>query len=593
MLAFAVLHTFLQTRSTMLKLLKKLFQRDAAAPAAAAPRIRNATAAAKPSTAQRQPEAAPGVEVASLSLRAILERLPADLKASINQMPEADVKVILPVNAIMKQLPTGSVKMSLGSLYRQAPNGTFRKANVEDKRMIEVPLSEIFKTINPGRLHRRNDQRQYDVPDDVQGLFNGSTGRHVAPPAPSVPATPAPAQHLPQESAPEPRPALKMPGLPHSAAQNGKAANGHGASISPPTPTPARAPSAGAPLNLTGELTLLLVEIGATWPEGIRSELSVLTGDTKLVLPVAEVSAGLQKGRVAFTWAQVRNWLKPTPTSHINLADDTVLVLPLKIVAPAFVAATGAKKRETSAAINQSLPDFFGPSAGRAPTPAARPEPIIEPVAEPEPPALKLPEPPAPSPTPELPAVNEPTDNEARAENPRFSLAVEPDVPPLAMPLAEAPTAPVLPPPAATADFTAAPAIQADHSPITSLGQLFNQPGKMDWTPNELVRLTCGLPGVTGAVVALEEGLVVAQSLPDSLSSETFAAFMPQIFSRLDKYTNEMQLGENQEVTVITAGGPCRFFKRGKLFFATLGRAGENLPTALHVVADELASQNS
>ena len=43
--------------------------------------------------------------------------------------------------------------MSLGSLYRQAPNGTFRKTNFEDKRMIEVPLGEVFKNINPGRLH--------------------------------------------------------------------------------------------------------------------------------------------------------------------------------------------------------------------------------------------------------------------------------------------------------------------------------------------------------------------------------------------------------------------------------------------------------
>ena len=96
-----------------------------------------------------------------------------------------------------------------------------------------------------------------------------------------------------------------------------------------------------------------------------------------------------------------------------------------------------------------------------------------------------------------------------------------------------------------------------------------------------------------GAVVALEEGLVVAQKLPDGLSSETFAAFMPQIFSRLDKYTGEMQLGDTEEVTVNTAGGPCRFFRRGKLFFATLGRTGETLPAGLHLVAAELASQNS
>src|SRR5262245_56370403 len=111
-LAPSLLHTFLQTPLKMLKLFKKLFNRGeeapAAAPVAAVPRpkaVPVAPTAAAP--VARQPEAAPGVEVASLSLRAILDRLPSDLKGSINQMPEGDVKIILPVNAIMKQLPSG------------------------------------------------------------------------------------------------------------------------------------------------------------------------------------------------------------------------------------------------------------------------------------------------------------------------------------------------------------------------------------------------------------------------------------------------------------------------------------------------------
>ena len=45
-------------------------------------------------------------------------------------------------------------------------------------------------------------------------------------------------------------------------------------------------------------------------------------------LPVAEVSAGLQKGKVAFTWGQVRNWLSPAPTTPIHLPQETVLTLP-------------------------------------------------------------------------------------------------------------------------------------------------------------------------------------------------------------------------------------------------------------------------
>jgi predicted regulator of Ras-like GTPase activity (Roadblock/LC7/MglB family) len=527
--------------------------------------VRAAVPAARPSVA-RQPEAAPGVEVASLSLRAILERLPSDLKAMVNQMPEQDVKVILPVNAIMKQLPSGSVKMSLGSLVRQAPNGTFRKSNLEDKRMIEVPLSEIFKTINPARLHRRNDQRQYEVPDEVQGLFGNGAGRNVAPTPKAAPPAPA----IPQSATPELPKNLRMPGMsPNGGPASGvkKPTNGHAAP--PHTPAPVSNSSAG--LNLSGELTLLLVEIGAGWPEGIRGELSVLTGDTKLVLPVSEVSAGLQRGKVAFTWAQVRNWLTPAPTSPINLADETILVLPLKIVAPAFVAATGAKKRQPATTVNQALPDFFGPNAGRPPV--AEPPVVEMPAAEIPAPAAEPAAPVPPVPQPVAEAEPEPEPAPVREEAPAAPALT------LSMPAA----APTL----------AAPLVESAHGVPTSLSELFNQPEKTEWAPNELVKLTCALPGVIGAVVALEEGLVVAQKLPDGLSSETFAAFMPQIFSRLDKYTGEMQLGDTEEVTINTAGGPCRFFRRGKLFFATLGRSGEMLPVGLHLVAAELASQNS
>lgn len=566
----------------MLKLFKKLFNRGGAAPvaptpvAAAAPRPRAVPVATPVATVARQPEAAPGVEVASLSLRAILERLPSDLKSAINQMPESDVKVILPVNAIMKQLPTGSVKMSLGSLYRQAPNGTFRKTNYEDKRMIEVPLGEVFKTINPSRLNRRNDQRKYEVPDDVQGLFGNGAGRNLS--SPESAAAPAPAAPA---SAPEPAKPLRMPGVQPPS------------SLKKPAPVQAAAPSAPAApsssandnLKLTGELSLLLVEIGAGWPEGIRSELSVLTGDTKLVLPVSEVSVGLQKGKVAFTWGQIREWLTPAPSSPINLAEDTILVLPLKVVAPAFVAATGAKKRQSAQAVNQSLPDFFGPTAGSVPPPVAEAPAPVAPAPAPvlEAPVLPvLPPAPVEAPTEEAAPVEEP------APAPAAPLTLKMEAPEAAP---VAPTPPVVTPEAPVP--VAEPASTLEAGVPATLAEFFNQPGKTDWAPNELVKLTCGLPGVIGAVVALEEGLVVAQKLPDGLSSETFAAFMPQIFSRLDKYTGEMQLGDTEEVTISTVGGPCRFFRRGKLFFATLGRSGEPLPAGLHLVAAELASQNS
>ena len=128
--------------------------------------------------------------------------------------------------------------------------------------------------------------------------------------------------------------------------------------------------------------------------------------------------------------------------------------------------------------------------------------------------------------------------------------------------------------------------------PIT-LRELFNLPDKTNWAPNELVKLTCSLAGIAGVVVALEEGLVVAEQLPEGLSSETFAAFMPQVFSRMDRYSGEMQLGETHDITLNTESGAIRMFRNGKVFFAALGKCGEHLPNGLHLVCNELASQNS
>ena len=517
----------------MFKFLKQIFSK--AGSQAVQPRV---SLPAPVASSRYHPEGAGAVEVASLSLRSILEKLPHDLRAIVNQLPEASVKVVLPVNAIMKQLPTGTVKMSLASLYRQAPSGTFRKTEIEEKRMVEVPLGEIFKSINPARLKRRNDQRHYEVPEEITGLFGESnTSRTLNQPAPAPAAPSSIGQSKPlRMSAIEPAPSPLAIQVDN---KNGSALPAH--------KEPAEASQAS--LKLDGKLYLTLFEISAAWPEGIRGELSVLPGDTKVVLPVSEVSAGLQKGKVTFTWGQFRGYLPASSSGEINIPEDTLLLLPLKIVAPAFVAATGAKKRSSAkAAVNKDLPDFFGPAAGCTDaTPATHPTGIVE---EPKETAAAA----AP-----LPVVS------------------------ASSPLADQPRVAVV----------AAASTVTQNSESKNLGELFNDPGKTNWNPNELVKLTCGLPGVIGAIVALEEGLVVAQKLPEGIEGDTFAAFMPQIFSRLDKYTGEMQLGETLDIAVVTSKGPCRFFRKGKVFFAILGKTGVTLPIGLHLIAEELANQNA
>ena len=130
------------------------------------------------------PIALPQVEIATLSLLAILQRFPADLKKTVAKMPEPTAMVALPVPTIIKQLPSGAVKMSLASVHRQAPPGTFTTNRTEEKRLVEVPLGEIFKRVKPELLKRRVDQRQSGLAEDGIDVFGDKENPYAI--APSV-----------------------------------------------------------------------------------------------------------------------------------------------------------------------------------------------------------------------------------------------------------------------------------------------------------------------------------------------------------------------------------------------------------------------
>jgi len=127
----------------------------------------------------------PAVEVAQLRLATILDRLPEELKPAVLKRPDESVTVALPISTILKQLPGGAVKVSLATLHRQAPAGVFGPLPPGDKRMVEVPLAEIFRHIKPASFKRRTDQRTADALDSKFNLFgNAQNPYQVAPTAP-------------------------------------------------------------------------------------------------------------------------------------------------------------------------------------------------------------------------------------------------------------------------------------------------------------------------------------------------------------------------------------------------------------------------
>ena len=125
-----------------------------------------------------------------------------------------------------------------------------------------------------------------------------------------------------------------------------------------------------------------------------------------------------------------------------------------------------------------------------------------------------------------------------------------------------------------------------------TVGEVFGRPEKKDWTPAELVAGTVKLPGVAGAIVALQEGLQVASFLPDGVKSEVVAAFLPQIFARLNQYAGEMKLGDVDDLLFTTHGAHCQIYRLGYVYLAVLGKPGESLPWhELRLISEELARQ--
>ena len=108
----------------------------------------------------------------------------------------------------------------------------------------------------------------------------------------------------------------------------------------------------------------------------------------------------------------------------------------------------------------------------------------------------------------------------------------------------------------------------------------------------ELVQKTAKLPGISGALVALQDGLLVASELPGTLNGENLAAFLPQMFARMGHYTRELKMSEPSSLMLIVDQVPFQVFKTGNVFFLAFGRVGLPLPgLQLQAVVAQLERQ--
>jgi predicted regulator of Ras-like GTPase activity (Roadblock/LC7/MglB family) len=266
------------------------------------------------------------------------------------------------------------------------------------------------------------------------------------------------------------------------------------------------------------------------WPEAVRQELVQLSlVDAKVALPAEIVERALKQGRVAFTWKALRSWIRPAPLPTVSVHDSVVLELPLRIVAPVFL----ARQKETAklrkkVSVDADIPNlFFGfpqPEAG---------SPLVSSAASS---AARRPE------ETNFYVWDDSNEQVRATEN-------EP---------------------------------KGGASPGTKFVAKYA-------TPNEVVSRAAALDGVAGVLIALPDGLMVASRIAPDLNGDTLAAFLPQIFGKVNQCTKELRMGDLNNVNFTVGNVPWKIFRVNAIFFAAFGRAGEPLPTAqLAALAAEL-----
>ena len=483
--------------------------------------------------------APPNANEIAIPLAPIIAGLPLELRGKIVAVPPG-LAINLPVETVTAQLAFGAVKISFGELRQLAPVAFANSGGEHDGKMISLPLGEMLSRLNPALLARRTGPK-VEVAADVNGPFGGRGAGVAFTTQPLKAPAPKPAPIPISAPASEPAP-LRMnpPVAPSAPIAFTPSPVPRAVTPAPPqpvapapvfpvisaAPVPASAPA--APRREPAQPTIFasLWDLAEHWPEELKNEISnSALANVSVPLAGNMVEAGLKRGRVTMAWKQLRTLAKPSSPASPN--DNVELDLPLKVIAPMFFAAQkNLQGARVKAAVSAEIPNlFFG-------FPQAAPEP---PVAA-------------------------PTPVEKKSTDTNFYVWGD---------NGEAPKSadnPFAPPPMPQTDFTHRFA-----------------------SPKDVVARAVELPGVVGAVVTLPDGVRVAGEVPAEFNADTLAAFIPQIFERMNQSAKELRMGALNNVSFTVGNVPWRIFRVNAVYFAAFGRAGEALPAAqLAAFAGEL-----
>jgi predicted regulator of Ras-like GTPase activity (Roadblock/LC7/MglB family) len=550
----------------------------------------------------------------AVPLAPIVASLPMDLRGKIMTVPPPGLTINLPVETVTTQLAFGAVKISFGELRELAPGIFTNSGGEHDNKLINLPLGEILPRLNPTLLARR-EAPKVEVAADINGPFGGRADGIVfttqplkapsttTPPLPVRPATPAPTTVrvnqpvapakpvAPAAFTPPPTFQRSVPAKPVSPAAPAPTPARVNLPVNPPAPvapiaftpppglqrtvtptpptppvrpmtpapvvqpfafapapapapvkpTPAPAPPAPVmPVATAPEPTTIfatLWDLAEYWPEELKDEISRYSlANISVPLSGDAVEAGLKRGRVTMSWRELRSLARPSSPASPN--DQLELDLPLKVIAPLFLAAQKSlSTAKRKAMVSEEIPNlFFGfPQSAPEPTVVSTPPPVV-------------PAPVAPKPVEKKTSDSNFFTWNDTSDTPKTEEAI------------------YSPPPVPQTDFSHRFA-----------------------PPKDVVARAAALPGVAGAVITLPDGLRVASEVPAEFNADTLAAFIPQIFERMNQSARELRMGALNNVSFTVGNVPWRIIRVNAVYLAAFGRAGESLPAAaLTALAGEL-----
>ena len=537
-----------------------------------------APAAATPAAARA---AAPGADTIALPLKDILMLLPESVAALVLERSSGTFS--MPTATAVQQLRSGAVRIPFAQLRKGSPGGTFSHDTSHDNVMIDLPLSLILAAIGPNGLARRTDQKRTTVPDEVMGVFGAKDRKVVISPAGSAPP-----------SAPKAAPAAPAPPAPSAPKPAPQAATPAAGPVAVKPPTPAAAPKMTT--SIAQAPTTAKAPASSPLPfasQKSAAPLAYLTGRPSPLPPpavapmapvgVAPTPAPAPAPVVAAAPAEVPAAVPPAAPAAAPATSDNTVVITLESVSAAWPDAVRQEIQQfnlvsetISIPISRIEP---GMKAGRL---AFTWGELCGWLSDPLPPSangqseVELP----------LGAIAPQFLTKRRATTPRKIVSVGADVPDLFAGLNK----PAEPPPEAAVAPEAGPEVEAVTPDTAAAAEPEAQP---DLSPQEVVEWILTLPGVAGALLASNDGLLVAGQLPAPLEAETMAAFLPQILMRVGICTEEIRLGPLRSVMLFVGKTPCAMFKAGALCLAVLGQPGKTLPeAALERMALELAQLN-